>query len=150
MDIQLPIEAKDIQALLPHRHPFLLIDRITAVELGVSLQAIKNVTMNEPYFQGHFPDFPVMPGVIIVEAMAQACGCLAALTGGGRKENEVTLFAGLDEVRFKRQVIPGDQLVFDIDLIAHKRGIGEFKAVATVNGELAVAAIIMCAQRIVK
>ena len=150
MDIQLPIEAKDIQALLPHRHPFLLIDRITAVVLGVSLQAIKNVTMNEPYFQGHFPDFPVMPGVIIVEAMAQACGRLAALTGGGRKENEVTLFAGLDEVRFKRQVIPGDQLVFDIDLIAHKRGIGKFKAVATVYGELAVAAIIMCAQRIVK
>ncbi len=150
MDIQLPIEAKDIQALLPHRYPFLLIDRITAVELGVSLQAIKNVTMNESHFQGHFPEFPVMPGVMIVEAMAQACGVLASLTSGGLKENEVTLFAGLDNVRFKRQVIPGDRLVFDIELLAHKRGIGKFKAVATVDNELAVEAEIMCAQRIVK
>ena len=132
MNISLPIEAKDIQKLIPHRFPFMLIDRITAFEHGKSLTAIKNVTMNEPQFMGHFPEYPVMPGVLIIEAM------LAILTEGGRNPDEIYFFAGIDNARFKRQVIPADQLVFEIELLQSKRGIGKFKAVAKVNGELAV------------
>nr|WP_314270966.1 3-hydroxyacyl-ACP dehydratase FabZ [uncultured Kingella sp.] len=147
MSISLPIEAKDIQKLIPHRYPFMLIDRITAFESGKSLIAIKNITMNEPQFTGHFPDFPVMPGVLVIEAMAQACGALAILTEGGRDPDEIYFFAGIDDARFKRQVIPGDRLVFEIELLQSKRGIGKFKAVAKVDGELAVEAGIMCAKR---
>ena len=147
MSISLPIEAKDIQKLIPHRYPFMLIDRITAFESGKSLIAIKNITMNEPQFTGHFPDFPVMPGVLVIEAMALACGALAILTEGGRDPDEIYFFAGIDDARFKRQVIPGDRLVFEIELLQSKRGIGKFKAVAKVDGELAVEAGIMCAKR---
>ena len=131
MEIKLPIEVREIQEILPHRFPFLLIDRVTAAEPGKSLTAIKNVTFNEQFFQGHFPESPVMPGVLIVEAMAQACGVLAVLSQGSakRREGEITLFAGL---------------------LAHKRGIGKFNAVAKVDGELACEATIMCAQRIVE
>ncbi|OSI12427.1 3-hydroxyacyl-ACP dehydratase FabZ [Neisseria canis] len=152
MEIKLPIEVREIQNLLPHRFPFLLLDRIVAAEPGKSLTAIKNVSFNESFFQGHFPESPVMPGVLIIEAMAQACGVLAVLSQGStqRREGEITLFAGLDNVRFKRQVIPGDQLVFEVELLAHKRGIGKFNAVAKVDGQLAVEAQIMCAQRIVE
>ena len=149
MEIKLPIEVREIQEILPHRFPFLLIDRVTAAEPGKSLTAIKNVTFNEQFFQGHFPESPVMPGVLIVEAMAQACGVLAVLSQGNTKRNEgeITLFAGLDDVRFKRQVIPGDRLDFEVDLLAHRRGIGNFHVTAKVNGELACEATIMCAQR---
>ena len=152
MEIKLPIEAREIQEILPHRFPFLLLDRVIAAEPGKSLTAIKNVTFNEQFFQGHFPESPVMPGVLIVEAMAQACGVLAVLSQGStkRREGEITLFAGLDNVRFKRQVIPGDRLQFEVELLAHKRGIGKFNAVAKVDGELACEATIMCAQRIVE
>lgn len=151
MEIKLPIEVQQIQNYLPHRYPFLLLDRVIAVEPGKSLTAIKNVAYNEAFFQGHFPESPIMPGVLIIEAMAQACGVLAVISQGGteRREGEITLFAGLDNVRFKRQVIPGDQLVLEVELIAHKRGIGKFNAVAKVDGQLAVEAQIMCAQRIV-
>lgn len=145
--LQLPIEAKDIQKLIPHRYPFLLIDRITAFEAMKSLIAIKNVSMNEPQFQGHFPDFPVMPGVLIIEAMAQACGTLAILSEGGRNPNEIYFFAGIDNARFKRQVIPGDTLEFHIELLQSKRGIGKFKAIAKVGEQVAVEAEIMCAKR---
>ena len=134
MDVQLPIEAKDIQKLIPHRYPFLQLDRITAFESMKTLTAIKNVTMNEPQFQGHFPDLPVMPAI---------------LSEGGRKENEFFFFAGIDEARFKRQVIPGDQLIFEVELLTNKRGIGKFSAVAKVDGQVAVEAIIMCAKRVV-
>lgn len=147
MNPTLPIEAKDIQKLIPHRYPFMLLDRITAFEHGHTLTAIKNVSMNEPQFTGHFPDFPVMPGVLIIEAMAQACGALAILTEGGRNPNEIYFFAGIDNARFKRQVIPGDQLIFEIKLLQSKRGIGKFQAQAFVAGELAVEAEIMCAKR---
>lgn len=149
MDIRFPIEAREIQELLPHRFPFLLLDRVTTAEPGKSLNAFKNVSFNEQFFQGHFPESPVMPGVLIVEAMAQACGVLAVLSQGNTKRNEgeITLFAGLDDVRFKRQVIPGDRLDFEVDLLAHRRGIGKFHVTAKVNGELACEATIMCAQR---
>ena len=106
MDVQLPIEAKDIQKLIPHRYPFLQLDRITAFEPMKTLTAIKNVTMNEPQFQGHFPDLPVMPGVLIIEAMAQACGTLAILSEGGRKENEFFFFAGIDDARSNAKSYP--------------------------------------------
>ena len=150
MNITLPVEAKDIQKLIPHRYPFLLLDRITACESKKRLTAIKIVSMNEPHFQGHFPDFPVMPGVLIIEALAQACGTLAILSEGGRNPEEIYFFAGIDNARFKRQVIPGDQLVFEVELLANKRGIGKFKAVATVDGQVAVEAEIMCAKRAVE
>ena len=150
MEIKLPIEAQEIKDYLPHRFPFLLLDRVTDVQPGKSLTALKNVSYNEPFFQGHFPESPVMPGVLVIEAMAQACGVLAVCSQGGkRKEGEITLFAGLDEVRFKRQVVPGDQLIFQVELLAHKRGIGKFRATASVDGQLAVEAVIMCAQRMV-
>ena len=150
MEIKLPIEAQEIKDYLPHRFPFLLLDRVTDVQPGKSLTALKNVSYNEPFVQGHFPESPVMPGVLVIEAMAQACGVLAVCSQGGkRKEGEITLFAGLDEVRFKRQVVPGDQLIFQVELLAHKRGIGKFRATASVEGQLAVEAVIMCAQRMV-
>ena len=145
----LPIEAKTLQTLLPHRYPFLLLDRVTAFEANQTLTAIKNVTMNEPFFQGHFPGFPVMPGVLITEALAQACGTLAILSEGGRNDKEIYFFAGIDNARFKRQVIPGDQLVFEVELLQSKRGIGKFKAVAKVDGQVAVEAEIMCAKKVV-
>ncbi|UOP04363.1 3-hydroxyacyl-ACP dehydratase FabZ [Conchiformibius kuhniae] len=145
----LPVEAKDIQKLIPHRYPFMLLDRITAFEQGKKLSAIKNISMNEPQFQGHFPDFPVMPGVLLIEAMAQACGALAILSEGGRNPDEIYFFAGIDHARFKRQVIPGDRVVFEIEMLQSKRGIGKFKATASVEGELAVEAEIMCAKRTV-
>ena len=144
-----PIEAKTLQTLLPHRYPFLLLDRVTAFEANQTLTAIKNVTMNEPFFQGHFPGFPVMPGVLITEALAQACGTLAILSEGGRNDKEIYFFAGIDNARFKRQVIPGDQLVFEVELLQSKRGIGKFKAVAKVDGQVAAEAEIMCAKKVV-
>ncbi len=146
-DFTLPLEAKDLEKLLPHRYPFLLIDRVLAFESYQTLRAIKNVTVNEPFFQGHFPGFPVMPGVLVIEALAQAAGTLSILSLGGRDESEIYFFVGIDNARFKRQVIPGDQLVFDIQMLANKRGIGKFKAVATVNGQVAAEAEIMCAKR---
>ena len=145
----LPIEAKTLQTLLPHRYPFLLLDRVTAFEANQTLTAIKNVTLNEPFFQGHFPGFPVMPGVLITEALAQACGTLAILSEGGRNDKEIYFFAGIDNARFKRQVIPGDQLVFEVELLQSKRGIGKFKAVAKVDGQVAAEAEIMCAKKVV-
>ncbi len=149
MAFSLPIEAKDIHHLIPHRYPFLLIDRITAFESMKTLTAIKNVSMNEPQFQGHFPDLPIMPGVLMIEGLAQACGALAILSNGGREENEFFFFAGIDDVRFKRQVVPGDQLTYEVELLTFKRGIGKFQAVAKVDGQVAVEAVIMCAKRIV-
>lgn len=148
MDLSLPIDVRTLQKLLPHRYPFLLIDRVTAYDTeALTLTAIKNVTANEPFFQGHFPGFPVMPGVLIIEAMAQTCGTLAILSHGGRADDEIYFFVGIDNARFKRQVIPGDQLKFEVQLLANKRGIGKFKAVALVDGQIAAEAEIMCAKR---
>lgn len=147
MNPSLPIDVRLLQQLLPHRYPFLLIDRVTAFEAGKSLTALKNVTINEPFFNGHFPNFPVMPGVLIIEALAQACGTLSILTAGGRQDDEIYFFVGIDNARFKRQVVPGDQLVFEVELLTLKRDIGKFKAVAKVDGQIAAEAEIMCAKR---
>ena len=139
-NIELPLDVRTLQRLLPHRYPFLLLDRVIGFEKEKSLTAIKNVSVNEPFFQGHFPDFPVMP---------QAAGVLAILSRGERKENEIYFFVGIDEARFKRQVVPGDQVQIHLDVITHKRDIGKFKATATVDGQIAAEAVIMCAKRAV-
>ena len=135
----------DILKYLPHRYPFLLVDRVLKCEIGKSILAIKNVSVNEPFFQGHFPDAPVMPGVLILEALAQASGLLALSNPEWRPDDEsLYLFVGIDKARFKRQVGPGDQLILDVSLKRHKRGYGVFEAVAMVEEEVAASAELMC------
>lgn len=140
MDIQ------KIQSLLPHRYPFLLVDRVIESEPGKRLVAIKNVTINEPFFPGHFPSKPVMPGVLLIEAMAQATGLLAMESADVEKE-AIYYLVGVDKARFKRPVVPGDQLVFEVEVIKHKREIWVFSAEAKVDGKLVASAEIMCTAR---
>ncbi len=142
-------EAKDIQNFLPHRYPFLLIDRVEDYVAGKSLIAIKNVTANEPQFMGHFPGNPIMPGVMIVEAMAQATGVLSHLSKEEMLEGTTVYYlASIDKCRFRRIVIPGDQLKIEVQLQGvPKRNIWKFKASATVDGDLAASCEIMCAAR---
>ncbi|SPT71719.1 (3R)-hydroxymyristoyl-[acyl-carrier-protein] dehydratase [Anaerobiospirillum thomasii] len=144
------LSVEDIMGLLPHRYPFLMIDKVvdySITEEHKTLRAIKNVTFNEPYFQGHFPGKPVFPGVLILEAMAQATGVLAFTMVGKPAEGELYYFAAVDNARFKRPVVPGDQLVIDVEFLKEKRGIASFKGVATVDGEIACSADLMCAKR---
>lgn len=130
---------------LPHRYPFLLIDRVLEYAPDESLVAIKNVTINEPFFQGHFPNRPVMPGVLVVEAMAQACGILSFRTAQSfPTKNSVYLFVGIDKARFKRPVEPGDQLRIEVSLKRKMHGIYKFDAAAKVEGELCCSAELMC------
>lgn len=133
---------------LPHRYPFLLVDRVLELEKGKRIKALKNVTVNEPFFQGHFPRRPVMPGVLMLEALAQAAALLAfdALDTSPSDEM-VYYFAGIDGARFKRPVEPGDQLILEVELVRMKVGIFKFKSLATVAGELAVEAELTCAMR---
>jgi 3-hydroxyacyl-[acyl-carrier-protein] dehydratase len=143
-------DIREIQSILPHRYPFALIDRVISYEPGVSLHAIKNITMNEPVFTGHFPGEPIFPGVLLLEAMAQATGLL----GFKMMENEVGkdemyLFAGIDNARFKRQVIPGDRVDFHVTFVKERRGIWKFTGVAKVDGKVAASADLMCARRTV-
>jgi 3-hydroxyacyl-[acyl-carrier-protein] dehydratase len=133
---------------LPHRYPILLVDRVLEVEKGKSIKALKNVSINEPYFNGHFPHRPVMPGVLMVEALAQAAALLAFETLGiVHDDNTVFYFAGIDGVRFKRPVEPGDQLILEVTLDRMKSGIYKFKGRASVGTELAVEAELMCTMR---
>nr|WP_211164292.1 3-hydroxyacyl-ACP dehydratase FabZ [Shewanella salipaludis] len=143
------MDIKEILKYLPHRYPFLLIDRVLDYTPGESLHAIKNVTINEPFFQGHFPVQPVMPGVLILEAMAQATGLLAfkTMSDDVPPDNVLYYFAGIDKARFKRVVEPGDQVHFEVKLIKERRGIGVFVGEAKVDGELVCSAEIMCARR---
>ena len=140
------IEANEIMKLLPHRYPFLLVDRVVDYQEGEWLKAIKNISVNEPCFTGHFPEQPILPGVLILEALAQSMGILAfkALELSG---NELFYFAGIDEARFKRPVVPGDQMELYVEVIRERRGITAFTGVATVNGEVACEAKLMCARR---
>jgi 3-hydroxyacyl-[acyl-carrier-protein] dehydratase len=133
---------------LPHRYPFLLVDRVLELDKGKSIKALKNVTINEPFFEGHFPHRPVMPGVLMLEALAQAAALLAfdALDTSPNDET-VYYFAGIDGARFKRPVEPGDQLILSVELLRMKAGIFKFKAKATVADELAVEAELTCAMR---
>lgn len=144
------MDIKEIMNSLPHRYPFLLIDRVLDYTPGESLHAIKNVTINEPFFQGHFPVQPVMPGVLILEAMAQATGLLAYKSMKAAAEESLYYFAGIDKARFKRVVEPGDQLHFVVKLIKERRGIGVFTGEVRVDGELVCSAQIMCARREIK
>jgi 3-hydroxyacyl-[acyl-carrier-protein] dehydratase len=133
---------------LPHRYPFLLIDRVTEFHAGEFLTGIKNVTYNEPFFQGHFPQRPVMPGVLILEAMAQATGLLAFRTvNRGAERDSLYFLVGMDRARFKRPVEPGDQLVLNARLIRSRRGIWVFDCDARVDGKVVASAEIMCTER---
>ena len=134
---------------LPHRYPFLLVDRVISLEPGKTIRTLKNVTINEQFFNGHFPNRPVMPGVLMIEAMAQSAALLAFATVGIEKldENSVFYFAGIDGARFKRPVEPGDQLVMDIFTDRAKAGIYKFKAQARVGDDLACEADLMCTMR---
>lgn len=138
----------EVLQYLPHRYPFLLIDRVVECELGVRLKAIKNVSYNEPFFPGHFPARPVFPGVLVLEAMAQATGLLAFRTEGVRPDdNTLYLFVGVDKARFKRQVSPGDQLEVTAELQRTSRGVWRFACEARVDGEIACEADLMGAMR---
>lgn len=137
------MDIDQIMGILPHRYPFLLVDRITDVVPGQSAKGIKNVTINEPFFQGHFPSYPVMPGVLIVEALAQV-GAVAMLSLPENK-GKIGLFAGIDRLRFRRQVKPGDQLMLEVEIVYQKGPIGKGKAKATVGDEVAVEGELMFA-----
>ena len=144
-------EVMDIQEILeylPHRYPFLLIDRVLALEPGRSLTGLKNVSFNEPFFLGHFPQRPIMPGVLILEALAQATGVLAFKSEGGKPDHRSMYYlVGVDSARFKRPVGPGDQLILEVRLDRVKRDIGKFTCEAKVDGQLAASAELMCARR---
>ena len=133
----------EIRGLIPHRYPFLLVDKIEELEPGERAVGIKNVTQNEPFFQGHFPDYPVMPGVLIVEAMAQV-GAVAVMVNEEYRD-KLALFAGIDGVRFRRQVVPGDVLRMEVHIERLKGRIGRGRGEATVNGEKACEAELMFA-----
>ena len=137
-----------IKKLLPHRYPMLLVDRVLTWEANKSITAIKNVTVNEEFFNGHFPHKPVMPGVLMIEAMAQTAAILSFLTMNIKPdENSVVYFVGIDNARFKRPVGPGDQLKMDVEILRVSRGIWKYKAVGSVDGQVAVEAELMCTIR---
>ena len=140
-----------ILKLLPHRYPILLVDRVLEVVKGKSIKALKNVSINEPYFDGHFPHRPVMPGVLMIESLAQAAALLAFESFDiSSQSNNVFYFAGIDGVRFKRPVEPGDQLILQIEVLRMKAGVMKFKAQAFVADELAVEAELMCTMRTIQ
>ncbi len=134
---------RDIKEIIPHRYPFLLIDKILKLEKGKKAIGIKNVSGNEEFFQGHFPEKPVMPGVLIVEALAQVGAC--AILSSEDNLGKIALFAGIDGMRFKRQVIPGDQLLLEVELTKMRGPVGKGKAKATVDGEVATEGVLMFA-----
>ncbi|MGP1960115.1 MAG: 3-hydroxyacyl-ACP dehydratase FabZ [Arsenophonus sp. NC-TX2-MAG3] len=140
------LDIEEILGLLPHRYPFLLVDRVLDFEEGKFLRAVKNVSFNEPFFQGHFPDKPIFPGVLILEAMAQAAGILAFKSIGKLESGELYYFAGINEARFKHPVQPGDQMIFEIMFIKTKRGLTLFKSIAKVDEKVVCEATMMCAR----
>lgn len=142
------MDINEIQEYLPHRYPFLLVDRVTELTVGESIVAYKNMSISEGVYQGHFPSHPIFPGVMIIEAMAQTAGLLGFKTMGKKpSEGSIYLFVGADNARFKRQVVPGDQLFMSAKIITEKRGIWKFDCEAKVDGELAAKATILCADR---
>ena len=142
------LDIVQIKEMLPHRYPLLLVDRVLNWESGKSITAIKNVTVNEEFFNGHFPHKPVMPGVLMIEALAQTAALLSFLTMGKKPDStSVVYFVGIDAARFKRPVGPGDQLRMEVEILRVSRGIWKYKAVGTVDGKLAVEAELMCTIR---
>lgn len=137
----------EIKNLLPHRYPFLMVDRVLEFNTGESLVGIKNVSINEPFFQGHFPEKAVMPGVLVIEALAQATGLLAFNSSNkGAERDTLYYLVGIDKARFKQPVVPGDQLRLEVNVTRQKRGIWVFDTKATVEGKVAVTAVIMCTE----
>jgi 3-hydroxyacyl-[acyl-carrier-protein] dehydratase len=137
-----------VMAVLPHRPPMLMIDRVLVCEPGKQLRAIKNVTMNEPWLSGHFPGFPLFPGVMVIEALAQAAAILAHNTAGTRAVgNSLLFFAGIDHARFRRQVVPGDQLILEVEVLRIVRGVGKFATRARVGDEIVAEAELLAALR---
>jgi 3-hydroxyacyl-[acyl-carrier-protein] dehydratase len=142
------MDINEIMKVLPHRYPFLLIDRVVSFDPNKTLVATKNVTINEPFFQGHFPGHPVMPGVLIIEAMAQTAALLAFQSLDITKpEDHVVYFVGIDQARFKKPVVPGDQLIITAEIVRNLKGIWKFSAKAEVDGKLASEAVLMCTMR---
>lgn len=142
------MDIEEVKKYLPHRYPFLFVDRVLDLEMGKQIVCLKNVSANEHFFEGHFPDKPVMPGVLIVEALAQAAGILGFKTlNKTPADGSIYLFAGAEKVRFKRQVVPGDQLELIARYVSDKRGIWKFDCEARVNGTTVTTAMITCADR---
>ncbi|MEH6443421.1 MAG: 3-hydroxyacyl-ACP dehydratase FabZ [Oceanospirillaceae bacterium] len=142
------MDINQIREYLPHRYPFLLVDRVEELVLGESIKAYKNVTVNEPFFNGHFPEHPVMPGVLIVEAMAQAAGILGFKTMDKTpQDGSMYYFVGSDKLRFKKPVVPGDRLDLFASIVSEKRGIWKFDVKAEVAGKIVSSATILCADR---
>jgi len=138
----------EVKNFLPHRYPFLLIDRVIDIEIGKHLTAIKNISFNEPQFMGHFPSQPIMPGVLIIEALAQATGILAFKSEVGKpQEGQIYMLVGVDNARFKKMVEPGDQIVLKVEVLTVKRGIWKFKGSAYVDDKLVTSAELMCTQK---
>ena len=142
-EVKIPLEAQDIQGIIPHRYPFLLIDRIIEVRRREKIVAIKNVTVNEPFFQGHFPGYPIMPGVLVVEAMAQAGGVLL-LSEVEDREDKLVVFTGIERARFRRPVVPGDQLRLEVTVLAVRRSACRLQGEAFVGEKLACEAVLSC------
>ncbi len=142
------MDINEIKEYLPHRYPFLLVDRVEEIVLGESIVAFKNVTANEPFFNGHFPELPIMPGVLILEAMAQAAGILGFKTVDKKpSDGSIYYFVGCDNARFKRKVIPGDRLKLEASIKSTRRGIYKFDCKASVDDEFVCSATILCADR---
>src|SRR5688572_11063503 len=144
--VTLPIDVNRIVQMLPHRFPFLLIDRVVAFDPHKRLTALKNVTINEPFFQGHFPNHPVMPGVLIIEALAQASGVLNALSNQGNDDHKLYYLVKVDNARFSRTVVPGDQLTLEVEQKRMLRRMGLYLGVAKVDGVEVASAEILCAE----
>lgn len=143
------LDVQEIMRYLPHRYPFLMLDKVVDFEIGKTLKAVKNVTVNEPFFQGHFPQKAVMPGVMILEAMAQATGILGFKTENVPPDDNTSLyyFVGIDNARFKQVVVPGDRLDIEVELIRSRRGIYSFSGKTYVDGKLVCSADLMCTRR---
>ena len=145
--IKKPISLNEIKELIPHRYPMLLVDKVVDHEPLKTLHAIKNVTINEPIFTGHFPDAAIFPGVLILEALAQATGILGFKSSEGREDNEMYLFASIDKARFKQPVLPGDTMHLHVEFIKERRGMWKFYGEAKVDGKVVCSADLMCARR---
>jgi len=142
------MDITEIREYLPHRYPFLLVDRVIDLEVGKNITAIKNVTINEPFFNGHFPNLPIMPGVLIIEAMAQAAGILGFKTLDKKpSDGSIYMFVGADKMRFKKPVVPGDQLTLKAEIITSRSGVWKFDCRAEVDGKMVAAGQILCADR---
>ena len=151
MNTKSVMDIAEIKELLPHRYPFLLVDRVLELEPNIRIVALKNVTINEPFFEGHFPHYPVMPGVLIVEAMAQAAALLSFKSMGvKRDDNTVVYLVGVDGARFKRPVVPGDTLILEAEKLFERRGLVKYAVRARVDSQLACEAQLLCTQRTIE